>query len=53
MAQNVNTVDVLFPAWSAFLYTNPALCKYLLEPLLAYQATGQYPNTYAMHDVGE
>ncbi|KAG8872279.1 hypothetical protein FRB98_009705 [Tulasnella sp. 332] len=49
---NVNTVDVIFPSWPVFLYTNPALGKYLLEPLLAYQATGQYPNTYAMHDLG-
>ncbi|KAJ7129315.1 DUF1793-domain-containing protein [Mycena epipterygia] len=28
---NVNTVDVIFPAWPIFLYTNPALGKFLLE----------------------
>ncbi|KAG9006475.1 hypothetical protein FRB93_008603 [Tulasnella sp. JGI-2019a] len=50
---NVNTVDVIFPAWPAFLYTNPALGKYLLEPLLAYQDSGQYPNKWAMHDIGK
>ncbi|KAG9004392.1 hypothetical protein FRB94_002410 [Tulasnella sp. JGI-2019a] len=49
---NVNTVDVIYPAWPAFLYTNPALGKYLLEPLLAYQATGQYPNKWSIHDLG-
>ncbi|EPS94710.1 hypothetical protein FOMPIDRAFT_1054860 [Fomitopsis schrenkii] len=49
---NVNTVDVIFPAWSIFLYTNPAIGKYLLLPLLEYQASGQYPNGWACHDMG-
>ncbi|KAK7470513.1 hypothetical protein VKT23_001939 [Stygiomarasmius scandens] len=47
-----NTVDVIYPAWPAFLYLNPTLGKYLLEPLFQYQATGQYPNKYAVHDLG-
>ncbi|KAK0490834.1 hypothetical protein IW261DRAFT_1547137 [Armillaria novae-zelandiae] len=34
---NINTVDVIFPAW----------------PLLfRYQATGQYPNAWSVHDIG-
>ncbi|KAJ7481103.1 hypothetical protein B0H11DRAFT_1232531 [Mycena galericulata] len=49
---NVNTVDVIFPAWPIFMYTNPTLGKYLLDGLLAYQATGQYPNAWAVHDLG-
>ncbi|KAI0052985.1 DUF1793-domain-containing protein [Auriscalpium vulgare] len=49
---NVNTVDVVFPSWPAFLYTNPALGKYLLLPLFEYQATGQYPNKWSVHDMG-
>ncbi|VDB85451.1 unnamed protein product [Peniophora sp. CBMAI 1063] len=49
---NMNTVDVIFPSWPAFLYTNPALGKYLLLPLFKYQATGQYPNKYSAHDLG-
>ncbi|KAI0353583.1 DUF1793-domain-containing protein [Trametes cingulata] len=49
---NVNTVDVIFPAWPMYLYINPVLGKQLLLPLLEYQATGQYPNTWAVHDVG-
>jgi hypothetical protein len=36
-SQNVNTVDVIFPAWPAFLYLNPAMCKALLLPLFQYQ----------------
>lgn len=49
---NVNTVDVIFPAWPIFLYTNPALGKYLLEGLFRYQATGLYPNKWSVHDLG-
>ena len=49
---NMNTVDVIFPSWPAFLYTNPTLGKYLLLPLFEYQATGQYPNKYSVHDMG-
>ncbi|KAI0683606.1 DUF1793-domain-containing protein [Cytidiella melzeri] len=49
---NVNTVDVIFPSWPILLYTNPALGKYLLLPLFEYQATGQYPNKWSVHDMG-
>lgn len=51
--QNVNTVDVIMPAWPVLLYTNPVLGKYLLLGLFEYQATGQWPRTYAVHDLGE
>lgn len=33
----MNTVDVIMPAWPAFLYTNPALGGALLRPLFEYQ----------------
>ncbi|KAF9451663.1 DUF1793-domain-containing protein [Macrolepiota fuliginosa MF-IS2] len=49
---NVNTVDVIFPTWPVLLYTNPLLGKYLLEGLFRYQATGQYPNKWSVHDLG-
>ncbi|KAH9844227.1 DUF1793-domain-containing protein [Rhodofomes roseus] len=49
---NVNTVDVIYPSWPIFLYTNPAIGKYLLLPLFEYQATGQYPNGWSVHDMG-
>ncbi|KDR83620.1 hypothetical protein GALMADRAFT_85982 [Galerina marginata CBS 339.88] len=49
---NVNTVDVIFPAWPVLLYTNPVLGKFLLEGLFRYQATGQYPNKWSVHDLG-
>ena len=49
---NLNTVDVIYPAWPVFLYTNPALGRQLLAPLFEYQSTGQYPNKWAVHDIG-
>ncbi|KAK9777861.1 hypothetical protein SCAR479_05544 [Seiridium cardinale] len=49
---NFQTVDVIFPAFPFFLYTNPQWLAYLLEPLLEHQLSGQYPNDYSMHDLG-
>ncbi|KAB8343062.1 hypothetical protein FH972_022656 [Carpinus fangiana] len=49
---NTQTVDVIFPAWPFFSYTNPRWLAYLLEPLLEHQLSGQYPNKYSMHDLG-
>jgi hypothetical protein len=49
---NVNTVDVVFPAYPALLYSNPDLLKLVLEPLYENQEAGDYPNAWAMHDVG-
>jgi hypothetical protein len=49
---NTQTVDVIFPAWPFFLYTNPRWAAYLLEPLIEHQLSGQYPNNYSMHDLG-
>jgi hypothetical protein len=49
---NFQTVDVIFPAFPFFLYTNPRWLAYLLEPLLEHQLSGQYPNNYSMHDLG-
>lgn len=49
---NSQTVDVIFPAFPFFLYTNPRWLAYLLEPLIEHQLSGQYPNKYSMHDLG-
>ncbi|KAJ5210815.1 hypothetical protein N7491_010626 [Penicillium cf. griseofulvum] len=49
---NMNTVDVIFPAYPIFLYTNPELLKLVLNPLLENQEAGKYPNNYSMHDLG-
>lgn len=49
---NVNTVDVMYPAMPFFLYANPELLRYNLEPLFQNQEAGFYPNGYSMHDLG-
>jgi hypothetical protein len=49
---NTQTIDVLFPAFPFFLYSNPQWLAYLLEPLIEHTLSGQYPNTYAPHDIG-
>ncbi|KAJ5530624.1 hypothetical protein N7527_004017 [Penicillium freii] len=49
---NMNTVDVVFPAYPIFLYTNPELLKLVLTPLFENQEAGKYPNNYSMHDLG-
>ena len=49
----MNTVDVIFPTWPLLLYTNPALGRYLLEGLFRYQATGQWPELFSIHDLGK
>lgn len=49
---NIQTVDVLYPAMPIFLYSNPILVKYLLDPLFENQEAGKFPQAYAMHDLG-
>lgn len=49
---NSQTIDVIFPSFPFFVYTNPKWFAYLLEPLIEHMLSGQYPNTYAMHDMG-
>jgi len=50
---NTQTVDVIFPAFPFYLYTQPKWAAYLLEPLLEHQLSNQYPHNYSMHDLGE
>ena len=49
---NFQTIDVIFPSFPFFLYTNPRWLAYILEPLIEHMLSGQYPNDYAMHDLG-
>ena len=49
---NFQTIDVIYPSFPFFLYTNPRWLAYLLEPLIEHMLSGQYPNKYAMHDLG-
>ncbi|EGS20117.1 glutaminase-like protein [Thermochaetoides thermophila DSM 1495] len=49
---DIQTVDVIFPAYPIFLYLNATLGRFLLEPLFENQESGAYPNAYAEHDLG-
>lgn len=49
---DIQTVDVIFPAYPIFLYLNATLGRYLLDPLFENQESGAYPNKYAEHDLG-
>ncbi|PHH85964.1 hypothetical protein CDD83_10932 [Cordyceps sp. RAO-2017] len=48
---DIQTVDVIFPAYPILLYLNPDLLRYMIEPLLENGRT-HYPNNYAQHDLG-
>lgn len=43
---NCQTIDVIFPSFPFFAYTNPRWLAYTLEPLLEHMLSGQYPNKY-------
>ncbi|OJD33205.1 glutaminase [Diplodia corticola] len=49
---NMNTVDVLYPAMPFYLYANPSLLRYAMNPLYLNQESGFYPRSYSMHDLG-
>jgi hypothetical protein len=49
---DIQTVDVIFPAYPIFHYLNPTLSRYLLDPLFENQESGAYPNKWAEHDLG-
>lgn len=48
---DIQTVDVIFPAFPILLYFEPNLLRYLLEPLLINDRY-HYPNDWAQHDLG-
>jgi hypothetical protein len=49
---NTQTIDVIYPASPIFYYTNPELVKMMLDPHFENQESGNYPNNWAIHDLG-
>ena len=49
---NLQTIDMIFPTFPFWLYTNPRWLTYMIEPLIEHTLTGQYPRKSAMHDLG-
>lgn len=50
---NVNTADVIFPMLPGLYVMAPEWIKFLIQPLLDYQMTGDWPNVWAVHDLGK
>lgn len=50
--QDIQTVDVIFPAIPLILYLTPKSVARLLDPLFMNQENGHYPNKWAIHDLG-
>ncbi|PBK76561.1 hypothetical protein ARMSODRAFT_875663 [Armillaria solidipes] len=51
-SRRVNPVEILYATFPAYLYFNTTWAGYLLEPLLRYQQSSQYTETYAAPDLG-
>lgn len=52
VCRRVNPVEVLYASFSMFLYFNTSFGGPLLSPLLEYQDSSQYTNSYAAADLG-
>ena len=49
---NISTVDIVYPAFPAFLYADPRLVRMQLAPLFDYSESGHWPQPFAPHDIG-
>jgi len=49
---NVNTVDVIFPAFPIYYTMDPEWIRLLLEPVMQYLASGRWTRKYVIHDIG-
>ncbi|KAG0649827.1 Glutaminase A [Hyphodiscus hymeniophilus] len=49
---NVNTLDVIFPAFPIWYVMAPEYIRLLLEPIVQYLATGLWTKPFAIHDIG-
>lgn len=43
---------MIYPFHPVAIYSNAALLKYLLDPVFMNQESGNWPNSYAIHDIG-
>lgn len=49
---NVNTIDVIMPAFPIYWVMDPDWIRLLLEPIMKYLAAGRWHLPYAIHDLG-
>ncbi|KAF9444696.1 hypothetical protein P691DRAFT_677102 [Macrolepiota fuliginosa MF-IS2] len=52
VSSRTNPVEVIYGAFPALLYFNPLLARDLLVPLLDFQSSSLYENSYAAPDLG-
>ncbi|KAJ7662636.1 hypothetical protein DFH06DRAFT_1042656 [Mycena polygramma] len=51
-SQRVNPTETIYAALPAFMYFNASITGLLIEPLLQYQNSSSYTNSYAAPDLG-
>ncbi|MGI4790983.1 MAG: glutaminase domain-containing protein [Janthinobacterium lividum] len=49
---NMQTIDIMYPAFPVFLYASPTLLRLQLDPLFDYAESGKWPQPFAEHDIG-
>ncbi|RDW74656.1 putative glutaminase [Aspergillus mulundensis] len=49
---NINTVDVIMPAFPIYYVMDPDYIRLLLEPMMRYLAAGRWQLPYTIHDMG-
>lgn len=49
---NVNTIDVIFPAFPMYYVMDPEYIRLLLEPIMRYLQAGRWKLPYTIHDLG-
>lgn len=49
---NLNTVDVIMPAFPIYFVFDPDYIRLLLEPMMKYLAAGRWHLPYTIHDMG-
>ncbi|PYI02947.1 DUF1793-domain-containing protein [Aspergillus sclerotiicarbonarius CBS 121057] len=50
---NLNTVDVIMPAFPIYYTLDPDYIRLLLEPMMRYLAAGRWQKPYVIHDMGK
>ncbi|KAF9887008.1 hypothetical protein FE257_010624 [Aspergillus nanangensis] len=49
---NLNTVDVIMPAFPIYYIMDPTYIRLLLEPMMRYLVAGRWRKPYLIHDMG-
>ncbi|KAL2817356.1 hypothetical protein BJX63DRAFT_110228 [Aspergillus granulosus] len=50
---NLNTVDVIMPAFPIYYVMEPEYIRLLLEPMMRYLVAGRWKQPYVIHDMGK